>query len=85
MVLCAAFSGIGCGLVLMVCVVDGQRQLEAERIGCLRMCLRCGLVQIISTYTWHVDCRDAYCSNCDDVTIPDAGPRNNASIQLVRC
>ena len=51
MVLCAAVWGIGCCLVLMVCVVDGQRQLEAERVGCLRMCLRCGLVQTISTCT----------------------------------
>ena len=40
-----------CGLMLMVRVVDGQGQLEAEEGMLADMCLRCGSVQRMSTRT----------------------------------
>ena len=65
--------------MLMVRAVDGQGQLEAEEGMLADMCLRCGVVQIMSTRA--LDPRTAVMltdQTCDDVTIiPATGPRNN--------
>ena len=64
--------------MLMVRVVDGQGQLEAEEGMLADMCLRPGLVQSMSTRA--LDPRTAVMltdQTCDDVTIiPATGPRN---------
>ena len=56
--------------MLMVRVVDGQGQLEAEEGVLGNACLRCGSVQIMSTRA--LDPRTAVMltdQTCDDVTI----------------
>ena len=68
-----------CGLMLIVRVVDGQGQLEAEEGMLGNACLQPGFMQSMSART--LDPRTAVAitdKTCDDVTIiPATGPRNN--------